>query len=65
MRRKYRLRIPSKVVMVDYDDEKEDLYVRFREAEQTEGEPTDDGLVVVHNDKKGIAAIEILNLNEL
>lgn len=51
--------------MVDYDDEKEDLYVRFREAEQTEGEPTDDGLVVVHNDKKGIAAIEILNLNEL
>ncbi len=65
VRRKYHLRIPSKVVMVDYDDVEGDLYLRFREAERTEGESTDDGLLVVHNDKRGIAAIEILDLKEL
>lgn len=65
LRRKYGLRIPSKVVMADYDDKEGDLYIRFREAEHTEGEPTDDGLVIAHNDKKGIAAVEILGLEEL
>lgn len=65
VKRKYRLAIPSKVVMVDYDDKEGDLYIRFREALRTEGEPTDDGLVIVHRDKSGIVAIEILNLGEL
>ena len=51
--------------MADYDYEEGDLYVRFRESLHTEGEPTHDGLVIVHRDKKGIAAIEIINLNRL
>lgn len=57
--------IPSKVLMADYDDKEGDLYIRFREAKHTEGEPTGDGLVIVHRDKKAIAAIEIIGLNEL
>ncbi len=52
--------------MADYDDKEGDLYIRFVESDHTEGEPTDDGLVVVHRDNKNnIAAIEILDLSEL
>ena len=57
--------IQSKVLMADYDDKEGDLYVRFKEAGHTEGEPTGDGLVIVHRDKKSIVAIEILRLAEL
>ncbi len=63
--RKYHLSIPSKVVMADYDVKEGDLYIRFKEAFHTEGELTDDGLVVVHRDNSGIVAIEILDLGEL
>ena len=65
MRKKYRLTLPAKVIMADYDEKENDLYVRFREAEHTEGEPTSDGLVIIHRDKRGITAIEILDLREL
>jgi hypothetical protein len=52
--------------MADYDDKEGDLYIRFREAKHTEGEPTDDGLVIVHRDVENrTAAIEVLNLAEL
>jgi hypothetical protein len=51
--------------MADYDDKEGDLYIRFKESLHTEGEPTDDGLVIVHRDRSGIVAIEILNLDEL
>jgi uncharacterized protein YuzE len=59
------LAVPSKVLMADYDDKEGDLYIRFKQAEHTEGEPTDDGLIIVHRDKKSIVAIEILDLAEL
>ena len=43
-----------------------DLYIRFREAERTEGEPTDDGLVIAHYDQQNrLAAVEIINLSDL
>jgi uncharacterized protein YuzE len=43
-----------------------DLYVRFRHAEDTVGEATPDGKVIVHYDKKGkLTAIEITDLNSL
>jgi len=64
VRRKYHLAIPQKVVMVDYDDKVGDLYIRFKETVQTEGEPTNDGLLIIHRDRNVIAAIEILNLDE-
>jgi len=51
--------------MADYDDKEGDLYIRFKEAKHTEGEPTEDGLVIVHRDRDTVAAIEILNLAEL
>ncbi len=62
MRRKYHLAITSKVVMVDYDAKEGDLYIRFKEAKHTEGEPSEDGLVIFHRDRDTIAAIEILDL---
>ena len=52
--------------MVDYDDEEGTLYIRFSEAEHTEGEPTEDGLVIIHRDRgNAVAAIEILDLAAL
>lgn len=51
--------------MADYDDKEGDLYIRFQAAKRPEGEPTDDGLIVVHRDKNHIVGIEILNLAEL
>lgn len=52
--------------MADYDEKEGDLYIRFSEAEHTESEPSKDGLVIVHRDRKNaVAAIEILNLTEL
>jgi uncharacterized protein YuzE len=57
--------LPPKVIMADYDEKEGDLYIRFKEANRTEGEPTDDGLVIIHRDRNTIAAIEILDLAEL
>ncbi len=52
--------------MADYDAKEGDLYIKFREAERTEGEPTDDGLVVAHHDLQNrLAAIEIVRLSDL
>lgn len=66
IRRKYHLGVPSKVVMADYDDKEGDLYIKFNESELTEGEPSSDGLLIVHRDRKNeIAALEILSLHEL
>jgi uncharacterized protein YuzE len=48
------------VITIDYDEDVGDLYIRFKNAEATEGEPTSDGKAIVHYDKKGkIAAVEI------
>jgi uncharacterized protein YuzE len=60
---KYGLTLPRKVITIDYDEDVGDLYIRFKNAETTEGEPTSDGKAIVHYDKKGkIAAVEIINL---
>ena len=51
------------MITVDFGEDVGDLYVRFRHADSTEGEATNDGKVIVHYDKKGkIAAIEITNI---
>ena len=66
LKRRYGLKIPTSVIMADYDADEGDLYIKFSETEHTEGEPTSDGLVIVHHDSSdAIAAIEILNLAEL
>ena len=39
--------IPSKVILVDYDEREGDLFIRFKEAAHTEGELAEDGLVIV------------------
>jgi uncharacterized protein YuzE len=64
--KRYGLKLPRKVVTVDYGDDVGDLFVRFRYVEHTEGEPTEDGRVIVHYDEKGrIAAVEITNITTL
>jgi hypothetical protein len=65
IKRRYGLRLPPRVLMADYD-KAGDLYIRFRGADRTEGEPTDDGLVIVHYDQQSrLAAVEILSLPDL
>jgi uncharacterized protein YuzE len=54
------------VVLVDYGDDVGDLYIRFKHAMHAEGEPTDDGQVIVHYDEsRDIAAIEILDITNI
>lgn len=64
--RKYGLKLPRKVIRLDYGDDVGDLYIRFKHARHTEGEPTDDGQVIVHYDENQmVAAIEILDITTL
>jgi uncharacterized protein YuzE len=64
--RKYCLKLPRTVITIDYDENVGDLYIRFKNADTTEGEPTSDGKVIVHYDKKGkIASIEIGDITNL
>lgn len=52
--------------MADYEPKEGSLYIRFREAESTNGEPTKDGLVIAHYDRnEKLAAIEVLDLSQL
>lgn len=63
---KYCLKLPRTVITIDYDEDIGDLYIRFKNAETTEGEPTNDGKAIVHYDKKGkIAAIDITDISKL
>jgi uncharacterized protein YuzE len=63
---KYGLKLPRTVITIDYDEDVDDLYIRFKNADTTEGEPTSDGKLIVHYDKKGkIAAIEIADVSKL
>ncbi len=63
---KYGLKLPRKVITVDYGDDVGDLFIRFKYVEHSEGEPTEDGIVIVHYDKKGkVVAVEITNITTL
>jgi len=64
--KKYGLKLPRRVITIDFGEDVGDLFVRFTHAEHTEGEATADGKVIVHYDKKGkIAAIEITDITTL
>jgi len=63
---KYCLKLPKRVIAIDYGEDVGDLFVRFKLAEHTEGDATKDGRVVVHYDEKGkVAAIEVTDLTTL
>jgi hypothetical protein len=63
---RYGLKLPRKVITVDYGDDVGDLFVRFRHVEHMEGEPTEDGRVIVHYDERGrIVAVEITDITSL
>lgn len=56
----YGVKLPMRVITIDYGEDVGDLFVRFRHAEQTESEATPDGKAIVHYDRKGsIAAVEV------
>ncbi|MGA9388152.1 MAG: DUF2283 domain-containing protein [Candidatus Bathyarchaeia archaeon] len=66
LEKKYRVKLPRKVITVDYGDDVGDLFIRFKHAKTTEGEPTKDGQVILHYDEdKNIVAVEILNIATL
>ena len=63
---KYGVKLPRRVITIDYGEDVGDLFVRFRHAEHTEGEATADGKAIIHYDKKGkIAAVEITDITTL
>lgn len=63
---KYGLKLPRRVITIDYGEDVGDLFVRFRHAEHTEGEATADGKIIVHYDEKGkVAAVEIVDMAAL
>ncbi len=54
------------MVAVDYGEDVDDLFVRFKIVDHTEGDPTEDGKVIVYYDKKGkIAAVEVTDLSSI
>jgi uncharacterized protein YuzE len=60
---KYGLKLPRTVITIDYDEDIGDLFIRFKNSDTTEGEPTSDGKTIIYYDKKGkIAAIEIADI---
>ncbi|NLF88389.1 DUF2283 domain-containing protein [Candidatus Bathyarchaeota archaeon] len=60
---KYGLTLPRKVITIDYDKDVGDLFIRFKNTEATEGEPTSDGKAIVHYDKnEKIVAVEITDV---
>jgi uncharacterized protein YuzE len=57
---KYGVKLPRRVITINYGEDVGDLFVRFRHAEHMEGEATADGKVVIHYDEKGkVVAVEI------
>jgi len=66
MEKKYGIKLPRKVITIDYGDDVGDLFIRFKHAKTTHGEPTKDGKAIIHyNEKDEIAAIEILNITTI
>jgi len=64
--RKCGLRLPRRVVAVGYGDDVGDLFVRFECVEDSEGEPTEDGRVIVYYDRRGsVVAVEITDITTL
>ena len=60
------MKLPRKVVTVDYGSDVGDLFVRFKHVEHSEGEPTEDGRVIVYYDKRGrVVAVEITDITTL
>ncbi len=65
MEERYHVRLPRKVVALDYGRHG-DLYIRFKHVERPVGEPTKDGnAILFYEDGEGIIAIEILVLKQL
>lgn len=60
---KYGLTLTRKVITIDYDKDVGDLFIRFKNTEATENEPTSDGKAIVHYDKnEKIVALEITDV---
>ncbi len=55
--------MPRTVITIDIDEDAGDLYIRFKNTDTTQGEPTADAKTIFYYDKNGkIAALETTNL---
>ena len=64
--KRYGVKLPRKVVTVDYGDDVGDLFVKFRHVGHVDGEPTGGGRVIVYYDKRGkVVAVEITDITTL
>ena len=62
--KKYRIKLPRKVVEIDLGEKGRDLYVRFRHVENPQGEPSKDGGVIFFYEGEKVkipVAVEILD----
>jgi uncharacterized protein YuzE len=63
---KYGVKLPRRVITIDFGEDVGDLFVRFRYAEHSEGDAMGDSKVIVHYDRKGkITAVEITDITAL
>ncbi|MHA1582794.1 MAG: DUF2283 domain-containing protein [Candidatus Baldrarchaeia archaeon] len=66
MEEKYGLTFPRKVIKIDLDEDRNVLYIEFKRVKFKEGEPTEDGEIIIYYDNKGeITALEIVYLNDV
>jgi hypothetical protein len=63
---KYKITLPRKVVMMDYDEGTGSFFIKFIQEDIAEGEPSSDGLIIFHYDRKGeIVAVEVTDISLL
>ena len=63
---RYGLKLSRKIIMVDYDEKLGSLFIKFKHSDIIDGEPTSDGLVILHYGKGDeLIAIEILDITKI
>ena len=62
MEKKYKMKLPRKVIATDYDESI--LYIRFKHVSEPIGEPSEDFKVIFFHDRNKIVALEILDVKD-
>lgn len=63
MEKKYKIKLPRKVVAIDYDEG--NLYLRFKHIDKPIGEPSEDFKVIFfYTNGNKIVALEILDVKD-
>jgi len=63
---RYGVRLPRKIVMVDYGEDVGDLFIKFSHEKIVDGEITQDGITIMHyGENNKLVAIEITDITKL